>query len=227
MPAPASRACRRSPAGPRCAAARREAPGRAPARCRLRGMRHVAVVRDVGDRGVVTDQPRAVRQVLFERRQELPCAFGHGRVERTLEHMGDAGGTGPLQGRSGSGAEPALHLALAAMVFGQPAPRRVVVQRKVDQDRVAVGQRVVAVLQHRHLAEGVDREEGRLSMLAGGQLDMANLVGQAEQREHQARPVGMPGKREVVQHQRVGLGVHRGLRGFRGCRCRHLRHCAP
>ena len=68
---------------------------------------------------------------------------------------GGAGGEGP-----GGDREPALLLGDERRLGEHPAPRAVAV-REVEQDGVRIRQAVRSVFQHRHLAEGIQREEAR------------------------------------------------------------------
>ena len=87
--------------------------------------------------------------------------------------------------------QPALHL---RFTLGGPWPEagvRVVALGQVDQDRGAVGERDVAVLEHRYLPERVLTQEPRLLLRARHQIHVHELVRQTEQRQVQLDAMAM------------------------------------
>jgi hypothetical protein len=128
------------------------------------------------------------------------------RVVRPAEDRLHARRRGPGRQRARRHAEPALHRRLRCRVRGQPAACGVVARGQVDQDRVAVGQRVLAVLDHRHLAEGVQRQERRRLVRAARQVDLDQGAGQVQQREHELHAVRVAREGKAVQADRWAHG---------------------
>src|SRR4029077_19119380 len=70
----------------------------------------------------------------------------------------------------------------------------------------------LAVLDHRHLAEGVAAQEVRALVRAGPQIDVERLERQAEQRDEQPYPVRVAGNRRTVDLDgRGGTGCGHGV----------------
>jgi hypothetical protein len=71
----------------------------------------------------------------------------------------------------------------------------------IDKDRVGVGDYGIAVLQHRNLAEGIEREKGGALVLGGSKIDFDNLRVDANQRKEEASAMGMARKWMNVEFQ--------------------------
>ncbi len=122
-------------------------------------------------------------------------------IELGAEHGDQAGRCrteGELPGRY---RQPALHLGCGSWLFGQPAAFAVLFGQ-VHQDGVGVAEDHTVVVDHRHLAEGVDGQETLLLVLALGQVDEDDLGGQLQQRQHQLDTVSVAGQGEVVELDR-------------------------
>jgi hypothetical protein len=89
--------------------------------------------------------------------------------------------------------EPALHFRSGKRLARQPLARRVVAQREIHQDRVAVRQHHLAVFDHRNLGELVLGEKRRLRVLSAQQVDLDALEGQVEHREQELDAMAMSG----------------------------------
>ncbi len=187
-------------------------------------MRHVGVVRNVGQRGGRAGQEGQLRQVnLHHREQRVRARRGFAGVG-AAEQRHDARRRGAIGQRPGRHREPALHARRAHRVARHPAGRigRVALV-EVDKDRVRIGQRDLAVLDHRNLAEGVARQELGRAVRALLEVELDALEGQAQHREKQAHPVhvardgaaveldGLCGKAGDCVHREVLFGMVDGV----------------
>ena len=168
-------------------------------------MRRIAVHRDVGDRGVRRGEPLAAVEVALHAAKKVLREADRLLIHRKVEQLRDARGRGPERERAGGRGQPALHLGLCAGVLGQPLPARVAREGEVHEDGVAVGDDGLAVLDHGHLPERVEREELRRAVRAAREVHVDEFVRHAEQRQHQLRAMGMAADR-AKRCRRIGAG---------------------
>ena len=69
---------------------------------------------------------------------------------------------------------------------------------QIDQNGVAVGNDVFAVLQDWHLSVGVQRQKRGLLMFTGSEVDENGFMGDARQTGKQLNPMSVSGERECV-----------------------------
>ena len=86
-------------------------------------------------------------------------------IQRRTEHGDQAGGGGAKGDAAGGQRQEPLHVGKGGGVFRQPVGR--IFARQIDQDGIGIGDHGGAVLDHRHLAERVERQERLLLVLAG------------------------------------------------------------
>ena len=119
-------------------------------------------------------------------------------VERGAEQGDEARrrrAEGDLPGRD---RQPALHRRRALRRLRQPIGAAMLLG-EIDQDGVRIADDDAAVIEHRHLAEAVHLQEGRLLVRAGHEVDRHQLMRDAEQRQEQADAMGMARQRMVME----------------------------
>ena len=77
---------------------------------------------------------------------------------------------------------------------------------QIDENGIGIGKHYAVVVNHRDLAEGVQRKERRLLVLTGRQIDFDDVVINPQDTHHQLDAMGVAGERGAVEFDR--LSVH-------------------
>ena len=126
----------------------------------LRRMRDVRVQRDVCQGALRPGQPGLCGERVFdERQQRVARRLGLAAVDVAPEERRHAQARRPARQLARGEREPALHARRRQWLRRQVAARRVVAQREIHQDGVAIGDQHAAVLEHGQLAQRVFRQE--------------------------------------------------------------------
>src|SRR6185436_5281433 len=95
----------------------------------------------------------------------------------------------------------------------EPGATRVVALRQVHEDRGAVGDHHVAVLEHRHLTERARLEERGGLVRSGGEIDVDELDGELQDRREELDAMAVARERVAMDTQRTERRGHGGPRG--------------
>jgi len=144
-------------------------------------------------------EERLRRELRVHQREQARRRVARRLLLQPPEQHRDARRGRPVGQRPRRDAEPALHARRTDRVARQPLPAGIRAQRQVDEDRVAVGEHHLAVLDHRQLTERVQRQKRRGLVFAAQQVDRDLLERQTEQRQEQLDAVHVHGQRMAVQ----------------------------
>jgi len=160
---------------------------------------HERVAGDVRERRAVEDEPPSAREMRVEHvERSARLGVGRGRVARHPREAMVA--RNPYAAVKLGRVEEEPLQDLRQGVVGEPVGA--VPAREVDRDRVALDVDMAVVLEHRDLAERVQREKRRTAVLAPKEVDDPLLVWDGEQMKQQANAIAVGREREAVEDRR-------------------------
>lgn len=164
-------------------------------------MRHIRIAGEIRDRRARRREKRPIGQVLVHEREHPVRNFtcphriaGHLPLER------HAGRRRAIHDLSGGYGEPALHVRGGHRLDRKPSAAAVIALGQIDEDRVAVGEHQIAVLEHRNLLQGVEGPKGRRVTDRCRRIDELKVESQHPQQEFD--PVRVPREGSSMQADR-------------------------
>ena len=144
-------------------------------------MGDIAVARDIGDGDRIGGQPVAIRQMrLDDAEQIIRLGNGSGVIVTGAEHLDQTRRARARIDVVGGHRQPTLHLVGVLGGLGHPVGALGVCLEQIGQDRIALGQRVTAVIDRGDKTEGADLQEVRRSMFAIGHIQINRRIGQIQ-----------------------------------------------
>ena len=141
----------------------------------------IAVARDIGDGDRIGGQPVAIRQMrLDDAEQIIRFGTGSGVVVTGAEHLDQTRRARARINVVGGHRHPTLHLGGVLVGLVHPVGALGVCLEQIGQDRIALGQRVTAVIDRGDKTEGADLQEVRRSMFAIGHIQINRRIGQIQ-----------------------------------------------
>ncbi|MNI51023.1 hypothetical protein D3C73_1057200 [compost metagenome] len=167
-------------------------------------MRHIGVARHIRNRRRGAGQEVAAAQLaVHDLQQGMRARQGGVRVVGRAKHRDQARrrravGQGPRRDR-----QPTLHGGRTHGVAGQPG-LATIARGQVNQDGVRIGHHGAVVVNHRHLAERIERQEVRTLVFTAAQVDVNTLMRHVQQRQHQGNAMRVAGQGKAIEDQRGG-----------------------